>query len=61
MHQRAFVLSPLLEVDPLAQIPRLGAAADWAKECAGQRIERLGPLTDAKGDAPPAGPTAFLP
>ena len=61
MHQRAFVLSPLLEVDPLAQIPRLGAAADWAKACAGQRIERLGPLTDAKGDAPPAGPTAFVP
>jgi 2-amino-4-hydroxy-6-hydroxymethyldihydropteridine diphosphokinase len=61
MHQRAFVLSPLLEVDPLAQIPRLGAAADRAKACAGQRIERLGPLTDAKGDAPPAGQTAFAP
>jgi len=61
MHQRAFVLSPLLEVDPLAQIPRLGAAAGWASACAGQRIDRLGPLADAKGDAPPAGQTAFAP
>ena len=55
MHQRAFVLAPLLEIDPLAQIPRLGGAADWASACAGQGIEKLGPLTDVTGDAPRAG------
>ena len=55
MHQRAFVLAPLLEIDPLAQIPRLGGAADWASACAGQRIEKLGPLTDVTGDTPRAG------
>ncbi len=60
VHQRAFVLEPLLEVDPLAQIPRLGAAADWAKTCAGQRVERLGSLADTKGDAPPTGQTASV-
>lgn len=46
MHQRAFVLQPLLEIDPLVHIPRLGPAADLAKACAEQRLERLGPVTD---------------
>lgn len=45
MHQRAFVLEPLLEIDPLAQIPHLGPAAELAKACVAQRLERLGPLT----------------
>lgn len=49
------MLAPLLEIDPLAQIPRLGGAADRAGACAGQRIENLGPLTDVTGDAPRAG------
>lgn len=55
MHQRAFVLAPLLEIDPLVHIPRLGRAADWASACTGQRIEKLGPLTDITGESPYAG------
>ncbi len=42
MHLRAFVLQPLLEVAPDCVIPGIGAAADAARKCAGQQIERLG-------------------
>lgn len=41
MHQRAFVLLPLLELDPDAQIPDLGAARDCLSSVAGQRVERM--------------------
>jgi len=41
MHLRAFVLQPLLEVAPDCVIPGIGSAADAAKKCAGQQIERL--------------------
>ncbi|SCY61087.1 2-amino-4-hydroxy-6-hydroxymethyldihydropteridinediphosphokinase [Nitrosospira sp. Nl5] len=40
MHQRAFVLQPLLEIAPDCHIPGRGAAAELLAVCAGQRIER---------------------
>jgi len=41
MHQRAFVLQPLLELDPRAEVPGRGSARDLLAACAGQRVERL--------------------
>ncbi|MHB8667203.1 MAG: 2-amino-4-hydroxy-6-hydroxymethyldihydropteridine diphosphokinase [Burkholderiales bacterium] len=41
MHQRAFVLAPLLEIAPACVIPGLGPAADWLARCAGQAVVRL--------------------
>jgi 2-amino-4-hydroxy-6-hydroxymethyldihydropteridine diphosphokinase len=43
MHQRAFVLRPLLDVAPHILIPGLGAAIDWLPGVADQRIERFQP------------------
>lgn len=43
MHERAFVLRPLLDVLPLATIPGLGAAAGLLPRVADQRITRLTP------------------
>ena len=52
LHQRAFVLAPLIELDPGVQIPGLGAASLWLAGCAGQALERIGPL-EPQGDASP--------
>lgn len=41
MHERAFVLLPLLEIDPECRIPGLGKAADYLASCAGQSLHRL--------------------
>lgn len=41
MHERAFVLAPLLEIDPDAQIPGRGPARQDLERCTGQRIRRL--------------------
>jgi 2-amino-4-hydroxy-6-hydroxymethyldihydropteridine diphosphokinase len=41
MHERAFVLLPLLEIDPGAAIPGRGPARPLLEQCAQQRIERL--------------------
>jgi 2-amino-4-hydroxy-6-hydroxymethyldihydropteridine diphosphokinase len=41
--ERAFTLVPLLELAPDIRIPGKGAAADWARRCADQRIERVDP------------------
>jgi 2-amino-4-hydroxy-6-hydroxymethyldihydropteridine diphosphokinase len=41
LHERAFVLLPLLEVAPSVVHPRLGPLAPWAEAAAGQSIERL--------------------
>jgi len=43
MHERAFVLRPLLDVAPSIRIPGLGPASKWLPHVAGQRIERLHP------------------
>ncbi|QPF74557.1 2-amino-4-hydroxy-6-hydroxymethyldihydropteridine diphosphokinase [Roseateles sp. DAIF2] len=41
LHQRAFVLRPLLELAPALAAPGLGALAAYLPGLAGQRIERL--------------------
>ena len=41
LHQRAFVLEPLLELAPGFTHPALGALARWRAGTAGQAIERL--------------------
>ena len=41
MHQRAFVLAPLVELAPDCIIPGLGAAAQWLARSATQRVDRL--------------------
>lgn len=43
MHERAFVLQPLLEIAPDTQIPGRGRAADWLPACAGQTVFPLPP------------------
>ena len=40
MHERAFVLKPLLELEPEIAIPGRGRAQDLLAACAGQRVER---------------------
>lgn len=41
MHQRAFVLQPLLELDPHISIPGKGKASAFLAACASQKIERI--------------------
>ena len=41
LQQRAFVLQPLLELNPTLAAPGLGALADWLAATAGQAIQRL--------------------
>lgn len=41
MHQRAFVLAPLVEIAPACVIPGVGPAADCLARCADQTIVRL--------------------
>ncbi|MBU0752793.1 MAG: 2-amino-4-hydroxy-6-hydroxymethyldihydropteridine diphosphokinase [Gammaproteobacteria bacterium] len=41
MHERAFVLKPLLEIAPDVEIPGHGRATDLLARCADQRIHRL--------------------
>ncbi len=43
MHERAFVLKPLIEIAPDAQIPGRGSAARLLEACKDQRVERLPP------------------
>ena len=43
LHQRAFVLQPLLELDPDLAAPGLGPLASYLQATADQRIERLPP------------------
>ena len=43
MHERGFVLLPLLEIAPDATIPGRGRAADWLAGCADQNIAVLPP------------------
>ena len=41
MHERAFVLAPLVELSPKLDIPGIGAASDWLAQCARQNVERI--------------------
>jgi 2-amino-4-hydroxy-6-hydroxymethyldihydropteridine diphosphokinase len=43
MHERAFVLEPLVEIAPQARIPGRGRAVDCAARCREQKIERITP------------------
>jgi 2-amino-4-hydroxy-6-hydroxymethyldihydropteridine diphosphokinase len=43
MHERAFVLAPLVELDAGAMIPGRGPAAELLRACAGQAVERIAP------------------
>ena len=38
MHQRRFVLEPLLEISPHAIIPNRGKASTWLAQCANQHV-----------------------
>ena len=40
MHERAFVLKPLLDIAPDGAIPGRGAARTWLRHTRGQRIAR---------------------
>ncbi len=42
MHERAFVLAPLIEIAPDCVIPGVGAASGWLARCAGQSFTRIG-------------------
>jgi 2-amino-4-hydroxy-6-hydroxymethyldihydropteridine diphosphokinase len=41
MHERAFVLKPLLEIAPRADIPGIGAASEALDKLAGQAVEKI--------------------
>jgi 2-amino-4-hydroxy-6-hydroxymethyldihydropteridine diphosphokinase len=41
MTERAFVLLPLLEIDPDCRIPGRGRASEWLEQCAGQSVTPL--------------------
>jgi 2-amino-4-hydroxy-6-hydroxymethyldihydropteridine diphosphokinase len=42
MHERAFVLEPLVEIAPHAEIPGRGPVRRWLARAAGQAVERIG-------------------
>lgn len=42
LHERAFVLLPLIEISPEVVIPGKGRAKDWVEKCRNQSIKRLG-------------------
>lgn len=41
LHMRAFVVVPLLELDPSLELPGIGAIADYLGAVGGQRIEKI--------------------
>jgi len=41
LHRRAFVLKPLLDLDPRLEVPGHGAARELLAGCAGQRVDRM--------------------
>jgi 2-amino-4-hydroxy-6-hydroxymethyldihydropteridine diphosphokinase len=43
MHERGFVLLPLLEIAPDTAIPGRGRAADWLARCGDQSVVALLP------------------
>lgn len=43
LHERAFVLEPLVELDPDLVVPGLGPARDWQARTRGQGVQRITP------------------
>jgi 2-amino-4-hydroxy-6-hydroxymethyldihydropteridine diphosphokinase len=41
LHERAFVLVPLVEIAPHVDVPGIGPAQEWLRRAAGQGVERL--------------------
>ena len=41
MHERAFVLQPLLELDPVISVPGKGLASTLLSACSSQKIEKI--------------------
>jgi 2-amino-4-hydroxy-6-hydroxymethyldihydropteridine diphosphokinase len=41
LHERAFALAPVVELDPNCVIPGRGRAAEWLARCGDQRVKRL--------------------
>ena len=41
MHERAFVLAPLAELDPRLEVPGRGSVRELLARCTGQRVVRL--------------------
>lgn len=41
MHERAFVLMPLVEIAPDCDIPGKGLAKDWLAKCADQQLRKM--------------------
>jgi 2-amino-4-hydroxy-6-hydroxymethyldihydropteridine diphosphokinase len=41
LHERAFALAPVVEIDPDCVIPGRGPARDWLARAAGQRVEKI--------------------
>lgn len=41
LHERAFALAPVVELDPVCVIPGRGLAREWLARAADQRIEKL--------------------
>ena len=46
MHERAFVLAPLVEIAPEAAIPGLGKASELLERCASHAVQRIGASHD---------------
>lgn len=43
MHERAFVLLPLIEIAPDCVIPGRGVARDWLAQCDDQQLRKMAP------------------
>jgi len=43
LHERAFALAPVVEIDPECVIPGRGPAREWLARCSDQRVQRLQP------------------
>lgn len=41
MHERRFVLEPLVEIDPLVEIPGKGRAIDFLEYCSDQNVNKI--------------------